>query len=182
VIRHVVVQSALCALFAGAILGTPCSAAPPPEPTPNPGDIAKFRSNYPKTPQHSDFLVEVNDRGQVSKVRSGTHSKDPRFDAVTYGNVIQTFVRRSDGRAISGLFRVSYDYDPKSEMVRRSVALVHAGGVNAKAPGLVTVFAEASEHNARAGQTAAQKQNAIDEQLRNQLKNMHTSPPSAAPR
>lgn len=158
--RHVLIESLFWTAFATAILGNPAAAAPSPGPASNAapqGDLKKFQPRYPKTAQHAQYVVEVNARGQVSGVRSGTHSQDPRFDIVTHGNVVQTFIRRGDGKAISGLYRVSYDYDPRTQLVKRSVALLHAGGVNAKAPGLVDAFAQASQSSNLKAQ-AAQKQ------------------------
>jgi hypothetical protein len=159
-------------------------AASTPRPAASPApqiDLTKFRPLYPKAAQHTKYVVEVNAKGQVSGVRSAARSKDKRFDAVTFGNVVQTFIRRNDGKAISGLYRVSYDYDPKTQLVKRSVALLRAGGVNAAALGLVNVYAEASQRNAAKAQ-AALKQQAIQQQLKEQLKNLHASAaPSAAP-
>jgi len=135
--------------------------------------LSAYGARYPKAPQHVRYLVEVNRKGQVSKVRSGTRSQDARFDSITYGNVIQTFIRRSDGRAISGLFRVSYDYNPKTQNVTRSVALLQAGGVNAAAPGLVDVVAEMNRRNKEKFQ-AMLRQQKLDRQLKQQLKNLAT--------
>jgi len=184
VTRHVLIVGCLGAALATAILGSASVAAPSPgpaAPAPAPqSDLTKFQPRYPKTPQQTRYVVEVNAKGQVSGVRSGTRSTDPRFDAVTHGNVVQTFIRRSDGKAISGLYRVSYDYDPKTQLVKRTVALLHAGGVNATAPGLVDVYAEASQRAALKAQ-AAQK-SSLQQQLKDQLKNLHpTAAPSATP-
>jgi len=118
----------------------PAAAAPRPSPLPA-GDLSKFRAVAPKQAQHTEFVVEVNQKGQVSKVRSGKHSHDKRFDAITYGNVVQTFIRTREGKSIPGLYLLSYDYDPASLLVHRSVKQLQAGGVNAAAPGIVEVFA-----------------------------------------
>jgi len=163
----------LCLAFA-TLPAQGCFADPQAGPTQKPSsDLSAYGSRYPKTPQHVRYLVEVNQKGQVSKVRSGTRSQDPRFDSITYGNVIQTFIRRSDGHAIPGLFRVSYDYNPKTQTVTRSVALVQAGGVNAAAPGLVDVVAEMNRRNKEKFQ-AMLRQQKIDRQLKQQLKNLAT--------
>ena len=69
--------------------------------------------------RHVRYVVEVNAKGQVSKVRLRGRSGDPRFDAVTYGNVVQIFVRTKDGRSIAGVYRVSYDISPKTHLVQR---------------------------------------------------------------
>ena len=44
------------------------------------------------------------------------------------------------GTAVPGLYRLSYDYDPATKQVRRTVALIKAGGVDPNAPGIVTVI------------------------------------------
>jgi hypothetical protein len=174
----------LAAALATAILGRPCLAASTPSPGAigsAPADVSKYRSQFPKTPQHTQYVVEVNRKGQVSKVRSGTHSHDPRFDQVTFGNVVQTFIRRSDGLAISGLYRVSYDYDPKTQLVHRSVALIHAGGVDAAAPGLVQVFTDINRRNAQKYQADLHQRN-LQQQLKDQLKKLNaTAAPRATP-
>jgi hypothetical protein len=130
--------SFLAALCIGAILAMPArpaSAAVVP--------VAAM----PKVGHHARYIVEVNAKGQVSGVRSRIPSKDQTFDAITYGNVVQTFIRRSDGRAIAGVYRVAYDYDPKTGLVKRSVKLIQAGGVDASALGLVDVFRQINIEN-----------------------------------
>ena len=94
---------------------------------------------YPKIAMHADYTVEVNRKGQVTRVRSVRPSKIPGFDALTYGNTLQAFIRTPDGRAIAGVYRLSYDYSPKTKKVHRGVELLQAGGVNPDAPGAVDV-------------------------------------------
>jgi hypothetical protein len=86
---------------------------------------------------HSVFLVETNRKGQVTRVRSGTGSNDGRFNLMTYGNALQTFIRTPNGNAVAGIFRLTYDYSPATGGVHRSVELVHAGGVDPNALGAV---------------------------------------------
>ena len=81
--------------------------------------------------------METNARGQVTRVRSGKAARDSTFNAMTYGNALQAFIRTPDDRSISGTYRLSYDYDPKTQKVHRSVALIRAGGVNPHALGAV---------------------------------------------
>jgi hypothetical protein len=139
----------LCALCVGLALwaGGPAGAAPSPTPLPA-GDLTKFRALAPKQAQHTEFVVEVNGKGQVSRVRSGKHSHDKQFDTVTYGNALQTFIRTPEDKSIPGVYLLSYDYDPKTLLVHRSVQQIRAGGVNAAAPGIVTVFAEMNRRSA----------------------------------
>jgi len=82
----------------------------------------------PKTSQHSAFTVEVNAAGQVVRVKSASASKNDMFNAETFGNVSQIFIRRPDGSAVAGLYRVSYDYDPKTHRIARGIKLISAGG------------------------------------------------------
>jgi hypothetical protein len=113
-----------------------------------PGSAAVVPASFPKVGHHARYIVEVNAKGQVSRVRSRIPSKDPTFDAITYGNVVQTFIRRSDGRAFAGVYRIGYDYSPKTGLIKRSVKLIQAGGVDASALGLVDVFRQLNEANA----------------------------------
>lgn len=96
----------------------------------------------PAAAVHTEFVVETNRLGQVTRVRSGVSSKDLAFNAMTYGNALQAFIRTANGTAIAGTYRLVYDYDPQHKLVKRSVALVRAGGVNPSALGAVTVEAQ----------------------------------------
>jgi hypothetical protein len=140
-----------------ALTSTLADAAPTPAPkaSARAGDLAKYR---PTTAQHTEFTLEVNAKGQVSKVDSAHASKDRVFNTMTYGNVIQTFIRTPDGHAVSGLYRMSYDYDPKTQKIRRTVSLIHAGGVDPKAPGAVVKMAQINLQNARLIQKSLQAQ------------------------
>ena len=89
----------------------------------------------------------MNKLGQVARVRSIKPSHDQGFDAHCYGNALQAFIRTPDGRAIAGIYRLTYDYDPKSLRVRRDVALVRAGGVNPNAKGAATDMMEIARRN-----------------------------------
>jgi hypothetical protein len=93
--------------------------------------------NLPKVPLHSEFVVETNSKGQVTRVRSGKNSKDRTFDLMTYGNVLQTYIRTDTGHADAGTFRVIYDYSPVSHHVKRDVNVISLGGVNPNAEGAV---------------------------------------------
>jgi hypothetical protein len=146
-------------LFAAAAVLAACAAAsaatPPPKqtgaPRPAQHDTPKPAQNaaprrinveqitpkalLPKKNEHTEFVVEINRLGQVARVRSGKSSDFPPFNAQTYGNALQAFIRTPDGKAIPGTYRLTYDYDVKSARVRRNVALLHAGGVNPNAAG-----------------------------------------------
>ncbi len=89
-----------------------------------------FTPHTPSSAVHTDFMVEINRKGQVTRVKSGKSCPDLAFNAMTYGNALQAFIRTEDGRAIPGVYRLSYDFDPRTKMVHRSVALVKVGGVD----------------------------------------------------
>lgn len=81
-----------------------------------------------KVPLHTQFVVEVNKLGQVVRVKSGTDCKNLTFNAQTYGNVLQTWIRHPNGTAEVGLYRVDYNYTPANAKILRRVALIKAGG------------------------------------------------------
>ena len=133
------------AVAALAIAGLPvpspaATAARAPTPPPGAIDVTKAQPKelLPKTALHTEFIVEVNKLGQVSRVRSGKWSKNVSFNEHTYGNALQAFIRTPDGKAIPGVYKLTYDYNPKTTRVRRDVALVKRGGVNAGATGAAT--------------------------------------------
>ena len=156
-------------LAAAAVLAacTVVSAAtPPPKPAaPNRAGAQKPAQNaapkrvnveqitpkqlLPKKNEHTEFVVEINKLGQVARVRSGRSSDFPPFNAQTYGNALQAFIRTADGKAIPGTYRLSYDFDVKTSHVRRNVALLHAGGVNPNAAGAASDMMKiaAKNHN-----------------------------------
>lgn len=108
----------------------------------------------PKVAEHAEFVVEVNDKGQVVRAVSarGTGSKDPIFNAQTYGNVLQMWIRHPDGSAEVGLYRVTYDYDPKTKKVARRIAIVKRGGAWANSPGAATQIINDAKREAAAAQ------------------------------
>src|SRR5581483_9222137 len=79
-------------------------------------------------------------KGQVARVRAnGSHgSANGAFNAMCYGNALQAWIRTEDGRAIPGTYKLTYDYSPDTQKVKRSVDLIKAGGVNPNAIGAVT--------------------------------------------
>ncbi len=146
---------ACAALAAGAVLvcSSTAFAAPTPRPvatTPERIDVQKLqpRALAPKRTLHVEYTVEVNKLGQVTRVRSVKPSHDQAFDAHTYGNALQAFIRTPDGHAVVGIYRLTYDYDPKTLRVRRDVALVRVGGVNPNAQGAAIQMMEIARRNA----------------------------------
>ncbi|MGH7716585.1 MAG: hypothetical protein ACREML_11385 [Vulcanimicrobiaceae bacterium] len=96
----------------------------------------------PTVPLHAVFTVATNKLGQVVRVVSAQASKDERFNTITRGNAMQAFIRRPDGTAVAGVYKLTYDYSPATKDVRRDVRLVHAGGVDPNAKGAVTAEME----------------------------------------
>ena len=79
----------------------------------------------------------MNKLGQVARVRTERGNGDPTFNAQTYGNALQAFIRTPDGHVVLGTYRLAYDFDPKTSRVRREVTLISQGGVNPDAKGAV---------------------------------------------
>jgi hypothetical protein len=96
--------------------------------TPNLGD----------RPLHTVIDVEVNKYGQVVRIHGGQLSHNSFFDTMTVGNALQMWIRHPDQTATAGLFRVSYDYDPRTHNIARHQWLLSAGGKWANDPGAAT--------------------------------------------
>lgn len=129
-----------CALALALLL---VAATPAPKPPPHfvPRDM-------PTVPVHAVFNVEVNAKGQVVRVASGhaTGNTYPFFNAQLYGNALNMWIRHPDGSAQVGLYRITYDYDPKTHKVRRGApVLIKSGGAWANAPGAATVIVQDAE-------------------------------------
>jgi len=107
------------------------------------------------TALQASYVVETNKLGQVVRIRSSSPSKSGDFNTVTRGNALQAFIRRPNGTAVAGVYRLTYDYSPKTKMVRRDVTLLHAGGVDPNAKGAVTVELDREASAARARAEAA---------------------------
>ena len=137
---------AVAALLAAS---PPAFAANSPTPPPGAIDVTKIQPKalLPKVPLHTEFIVEVNKLGQVSRVRSGKSSANPTYNAQTYGNVLQAFIRTADGKAIPGVYRLTYDYSPKTARVHREVFLVKEGGVNPNAQGAANQMMDLAKRN-----------------------------------
>ncbi len=139
--RPAVIALAIVA-FVPAILTARLSVDAASQATTKAPDLSRFSPRTPATNVHTEYVVETNHFGQVTRVRSVARSKDPPFNALTYGNALQAFIRTPQGLAIAGTYKLAYDYDPRTRNVKRTVALVKAGGVNPNAEGAVLVEAE----------------------------------------
>jgi hypothetical protein len=149
------VRAAVCAVLASvALLG----ATPSPAPAPQRIDLSKLQSKtlLPKVPLHSEYIVAVNKLGQVTHVISGKVSKDKTYNLQTYGNAMQAFIRTPDGKAISGRYKLTYDYSPKTTRIHREVALVERGTVDANAPGaVIEMYADVRKHQSQKSKASA---------------------------
>ena len=92
--------------------------------TPRPMPTIRFS----KVPLHTEFVVEVNKKGQVVRVRSGKSTSNYTYNAQTYGNVLQMWIRHPDGTAQVGVYRVTYDYNPSNHGIHRAVSMISKGG------------------------------------------------------
>lgn len=149
-------RTRIAILFALALTlagGAARAATPSPHPTIPPPP-------FPKVKLHAEYVVEVNSKGQVVKVKSGRGTKYATFNAQTYGNALQMWIRKADGTAVVGLFRVAYDYDPSTHHVDRKITLISSGGNWGSQPGAATVMINTAKKEYAASESAAKKQQA----------------------
>ncbi len=146
----VLVLAAVLAASSVASAATPAPhAAAPSSTAPARIDVEKLqpKSLFPKVKLHTEMIVEVNKLGQVSRVRSIKPSKDVPFNTHAYGNALQSFIRTPDGNVVVGSYRLTYDYDPKTQRIRRDVALVKEGGVDPNRKGAAAEMSEIAARN-----------------------------------
>lgn len=158
----------LVAAFAAAsVVATlaPASAQTSPKPSGSPHPVALPSPHLPTHALHAEYVVEVNKKGQVVKVKSGTVTNIPTFNTETYGNALQMWIRKPDGTATVGLFKVTYDYDPSNHMVKRNVSLISTGGDWGDTEGAATVMLEMAKKEA--AQDAASQQKAEENARKN---------------
>lgn len=130
---------------------------------------------------HSEVVVEVNKKGQVVRVKSTKPSKLRSFNIQTYGNALQMWIRKPDGTATVGLYRVIYDYSPKSQDVTRRVSLVSAGGNWGNDEGAANVMMDLAKKQAAAAHKAQQESSSKLPSL-NEIRGASPSPrPTRAP-
>ncbi|MBV8530815.1 MAG: hypothetical protein JO104_05815, partial [Candidatus Eremiobacteraeota bacterium] len=110
--------AALVSLSCAASSFAVAATTPKPSPAPHPSAIV---IHLPTVPLHSEVDVEVNKKGQVVRVKSTKGSKVQSFNLQTYGNALQMWIRHPDGTAQVGLYRVTYDYNPKTQNITRRV-------------------------------------------------------------
>ena len=137
----------------------------------------------PTIPLHTEVVVEVNAKGQVVRVKSTKPSKRASFNFQTYGNALQMWIRKPDGSAQVGLYRVIYDYNPKTQTVTRHVALISAGGNWANEPGAANVMVEMEKKQAAAAAETERKEQEKFNKLPslNQIRGAPTPKPTPKP-
>ena len=113
----------------------------------------------PKVPLHTEYIAEVNKKGQVVRIEHGQFSKDGYFNQHTYGNVLQMWIRHADGRSEVGLFRVTFDYDPRTKAVNRNFTLVKPGGNWGDKAGAATTMINDADAQTRAWEKFQAEQN-----------------------
>jgi hypothetical protein len=152
-------RAALCAAVAALTL-LAATPAPAPHATPYRIDLTKIQSKalLPKVPLHTEYVVAINKLGQVTRIISATPSKDRTYNLQTAGNALQAFIRTADGKALSGSYRLTYDYSPKTMRIHREVALVRAGGVDPNAEGMVyRMFDDVQKHAKKTASPAPER-------------------------
>lgn len=170
----------VAALAALLVMTAPAAAAPTPKPSAHP------TLHFPTVPLHVEVVVEVNHKGQVVRVKSTKPSKNNTFNLQTYGNALQMWIRHPDGSAETGLYRISYDYDPKTKNVKRQVAIISSGGTWANSPGAANVMIEMERKQAEAAAESQKRAQQLQDQQNqklpslNQIRGVPTPKPTQA--
>jgi hypothetical protein len=164
-LRALLFATTFLAAFAPAAAATP---SPSPKPSASPHAPAVLPTPHmPKIPLHTEFEVMVNKKGQVVGIKSGKNSTVPMFNAWTYGNVLQMWIRHPDGTAEVGLYKVTFDYDPKTTKITRVPSLVTAGGTWGDKEGAADVMIDTAQRE------ATEHQKNLDAQAKS-LPSLHT--------
>lgn len=177
--------AAAATIFLAAIAAPSLALATP---TPHP-QTTRIVIHLPNYPLHSEVVVEVNKKGQVVRIKSVKPSKLLSFNYQTYGNALQMWIRKchTEGSSTTctaevGLYRVTYDYDPKSTNVARHVAIISHGGNWGDEPGAATVMMEMYRKQAEAAAEAERKQQEQNSKLPslNEIRGKATPKPTPA--
>jgi hypothetical protein len=171
------------------VLGNASAALAASTPAPAPR-ATRITVHLPTTPLHSEVVVEVNKNGQVVRVKSTKPSPSATFNLRTYGNALQMWIRKCQAsggttkcEGIVGLYRVTYDYDPKTTKVTRRVSLISSGGSWANDEGAANVMMQMlqkQEEAAAQEQRKAQESNSKLPSL-NEIRGVATPKPTHAP-
>jgi len=177
-----------CVALAAAMLAGGAFAAAANAPAPGP---TRIMIRLPNVPLHTEVVVEVNNKGQVVRVKSTKPSKLSSFNLKTYGNALQMWIRHchTSGGTTSctaqvGLYRITYDYNPKNGNVARRIALISAGGSWANEPGAANVMMQMyMKQQAAAAQAQRKAQEEYNAKLPslNQIRGVPTPKPTHEP-
>jgi hypothetical protein len=157
-------------------------AAGTPAPNASPHALPSARVRLPTIPLHTEMVVEVNKKGQVVRVKSTKWCKVQSFNVQTFGNALQMWIRRPNGGAEAGLYRVTYDFDPKSGNVARHVALIYPSSKWANDQGAADLMIKMAHQQAVQAQKAAlEAQKKAEERNSklpslNEIRGAHASP------
>jgi hypothetical protein len=146
--------------LASLALCAPALADTSPKPSGSPHAIRIPPPHLPPVPLHAEYAVEVNKHGQVVRIKSGRGTKYATFNAQTYGNALQMWIRKADGTAVVGLFKVTYDYNPKTHAVARRISLISTGGSWGNEPGAANVMIDTAKKEAAQAYKQQQEQRA----------------------
>jgi hypothetical protein len=177
--------AALAVIIAATAVPAFAATTPKPSSSPHPAPHpTRIVIHLPNVPLHTEVVVEVNKKGQVVRVKSTKPCKVQTFNLQTYGNALQMWIRRPDGTAQVGLYRVTYDYDPKTQNVTRRIALISLGGSWGNEDGAATVMIQ-MEH--KQYEAALQAQRKAEEEMNsklpslNEIRGVATPKPTHAP-
>jgi hypothetical protein len=164
--------------FAVAALLTLIAATPSPHPSPVRVDLTKIQPKalLPTVPLHTEYIVETNKMGQVTRVVHGKLSSNKTYNMQTYGNALQAFIRTPDDKGVAGKFKLTYDYNPKTARIHRDVSLVQLGGVNPNAEGAANRMMDLAEKQTPEPAPKA-RPSVNSERLPDLPQIMHSSPP-----
>ncbi len=163
-----------------ALACAPAIAGTSPAPSATPHVIKVPPPHLPPVPLHAEYVVEVNNRGQVVRIKSGKGTKYATFNAQTYGNALQMWIRKADGTAVVGLFKVTYDYNPKTRAVARKISLLSTGGNWSNQEGAANVMIDTAKKEAAESAKQQQAQHAKLPSL-NSITGAKTPSPSPLP-
>jgi hypothetical protein len=171
-----------CIAAAACVPAIAATSSPSPKPAPKAsGPIVLPTPNMPKIKIHTEFTVEVNAKGQVVKVKTAKSQPSvPMYNAWTYGNVLQMWIRHPDGTAEVGLYKVTYDYDPTTKKITRVPSLVTAGGTWGDEEGAANQMIDLARKEAEEHQKKQEEQNKNLPSLQ-KLRGQSTPSPSPSP-
>jgi hypothetical protein len=177
-LRVLVLATTFVAACAPALAATPAPSSKP-SASPRP-PLVLPTPNMPKIALHSEFVVEVNAKGQVVRVKTAKGTKIPMFNAWTYGNVLQMWIRHPDGSAEVGLYKVTYDYDPTTKKIARMPSLLTPGGAWGDEEGAANQMIDVAKKEAAEHQKNQEAQNKNLPSL-HQIRGENTPTPSPSP-